>query len=169
MEYGAEIGKAVVEFDGPILFYVIARYHGGAYVVFSRRLTNRLESVALEGSYASVIGGGAAAAVVFTRLVGERVQKDHRVRAAKTALAQASLAERRKAEEDYEAVLADVEAQVQTEVAREFDAVHNVARALEVGSLDALATARELRPALCARLERALEKESLPVKVAATI
>jgi len=48
---------------------------------------------------------------------------------------------------------------VQTEVAREFDAVHNVARALEVGSLDALATAYELRPVLCARLERAHEND----------
>jgi acetyl-CoA carboxylase carboxyltransferase component len=169
LEYGAEIGKAVVEFDGPIIFCVVARYHGGAYVVFSRRLSSRLESVALEGSYASVIGGGAAAAVVFTRLVGERVQADARVRAARTALAKASLAERRKVEEDYETVLADVEAQVQTEVAREFDAVHNVARALKVGSLDALATAIEMRPALCARLERALKEESSPVKVAASI
>jgi hypothetical protein len=44
-----------------------------------------------------------------------------------------------------------------------------VARALEVGSLDALATAIEMRPALCARLERALKEESLPVKVAASI
>ena len=87
--------------------------------------------------------------------------------AARTALAKAKLAERRKVEEDYEAVLADVEAQVQTEVAREFDAVHNVARALEVGSLDALATARELRPTLCARLERSLKGEPEPVKVAA--
>ena len=56
LEYGAEIGKAVVEFEGPILFFVIARYHGGAYVVFSRRLSSGLEVVALEGSYASVIG-----------------------------------------------------------------------------------------------------------------
>jgi acetyl/propionyl-CoA carboxylase alpha subunit/acetyl-CoA carboxylase carboxyltransferase component len=159
LEYGAEIGKAVVEFDGPILFCVVARYHGGAYVVFSRRLSSRLDAVALEGSYASVIGGGAAAAVVFTRLVREKAQADPRVRAARQALADAKLADRRKVEEDYERVLADVSAKVQTEVAREFDAVHNVARALDVGSLDALTTAKELRPSLCARLERALEED----------
>ena len=158
LEYGAEIGKAVVEFDGPILFCVVARYHGGAYVVFSRRLSSRLDAVALEGSYASVIGGGAAAAVVFTRLVRERAQADPRVRAAQKALADAKLTDRRRVEEDYERVLADVAAKVQTEVAREFDAVHNVARALDVGSLDALMTAKELRPSLCARLERALEE-----------
>jgi acetyl/propionyl-CoA carboxylase alpha subunit/acetyl-CoA carboxylase carboxyltransferase component len=159
LEYGAEIGKAVVEFDGPILFCVVARYHGGAYVVFSRRLSSRLDAVALEGSYASVIGGGAAAAVVFTRLVRERALADPRVRAAQKALADAKLADRRKVEEDYERVLADVAAKVQTEVAREFDAVHNVARALDVGSLDAVMTAKELRPSLCARLERALEED----------
>jgi hypothetical protein len=56
-------------------------------------------------------------------------------------------------------VLADVTANVQTEVAREFDAVHNVARALDVGSLDALMTAKELRPSLCARLELALDED----------
>jgi hypothetical protein len=115
--------------------------------------------VALEGSYASVIGGGAAAAVVFTRLVRERAQADPRVRAAQKVLADAELTDRRKAEEDYERVLADVAARVQTEVAREFDAVHNVARALDVGSLDALMTAKELRPSLCARLERAIEED----------
>jgi hypothetical protein len=35
LEYGAEIGRAVVNFDGPIVFCVISRYHGGAFVVFS--------------------------------------------------------------------------------------------------------------------------------------
>ena len=32
---GAEIGRAVVNFDGPIVFCVVSRYHGGAFVVFS--------------------------------------------------------------------------------------------------------------------------------------
>ena len=38
LEYGAEIGRAIVNFDGPIVFTVISRFHGGAFVVFSRRL-----------------------------------------------------------------------------------------------------------------------------------
>ena len=38
LEYGAEIGRAVVNFEGPIVFVVIGRYHGGAYVVFSKTL-----------------------------------------------------------------------------------------------------------------------------------
>ncbi|HEX8781230.1 MAG TPA: carboxyl transferase domain-containing protein, partial [Nocardioides sp.] len=30
LEYGAEIGRAIVNFDGPIVFTVISRFHGGA-------------------------------------------------------------------------------------------------------------------------------------------
>ena len=116
--------------------------------------------MALEGSYASVIGGGAAAAVVFTRLVADRVQADPRVAEARRALSAAASGEDegRLAQERYEAVLADVEAEVQAAVAREFDAVHSVARALEVGSLDAVLPTWELRPALCGRLARAVER-----------
>jgi acetyl/propionyl-CoA carboxylase alpha subunit/acetyl-CoA carboxylase carboxyltransferase component len=158
LEYGAEIGKAVVEFEGPIVFCVIARYHGGAYVVFSRRLADGLTSLALDGSYASVIGGGAAAAVVFTRLVSDRVNADPRVVAARVPLTGGTAEERRAAEERYEAVLADVEADVQATVAREFDAAHDVARALRVGSLDAVIPAWQLRQALCERLQAAVDE-----------
>ncbi|MEX2421170.1 MAG: carboxyl transferase domain-containing protein, partial [Actinomycetota bacterium] len=38
LEHGAEIGRAVVNFDGPIVFCVVSRYHGGAFVVFSKAL-----------------------------------------------------------------------------------------------------------------------------------
>ena len=69
LEFGAEIGRAVVNFDGPLVFCVISRYHGGAFVVFSQRLNENLETVALEGAHASVIGGAPAAAVVFAREV----------------------------------------------------------------------------------------------------
>jgi hypothetical protein len=40
LEYGAEIARAVVNFDGKLLFLVVSRYHGGAYVVFSRELNS---------------------------------------------------------------------------------------------------------------------------------
>ena len=40
LEYGAEIGRAIVNFDGPIVFCVISRFHGGAFVVFSRALND---------------------------------------------------------------------------------------------------------------------------------
>ncbi len=57
LEYGAEIGRAVVNFDGPIVFCVVSRYHGGAFVVFSKTLNDRMQVLAVEGSFASVIGG----------------------------------------------------------------------------------------------------------------
>ena len=79
LEYGAEIGRAIVNFDGPIAFCVISRFHGGAFVVFSRRLNPGLETIALEGAHASVIGGAPAAAVVFARDVDVRTREDARV------------------------------------------------------------------------------------------
>src|SRR6185437_12600951 len=65
LEYGAEIGRAIVNFAGPIVFCVISRYHGGAFVVFSKALNPNMIVLALEGSFASVLGGAPAAAVVF--------------------------------------------------------------------------------------------------------
>ena len=79
LEYGAEIGRAIVNFDGPIAFCVISRFHGGAFVVFSRRLNDGLETIALEGAHASVIGGAPAAAVVFARDVDVRTRTDPRI------------------------------------------------------------------------------------------
>ena len=80
LEYGAEIGRAIVNFDGPIVFCVVSRYHGGAFVVFSGALNDNMEVLAVEGSFASVIGGAPAAAVVFTRDVNTRTAHDQRVK-----------------------------------------------------------------------------------------
>ena len=74
LEYGAEIGRAIVNFDGPFVLCVVSRYHGGAFVVFSATLNDDMEVLAVEGSFASVIGGAPAAAVVFTRDVDERTR-----------------------------------------------------------------------------------------------
>ena len=79
LEMGAEIGRSVVNFDGPIVFVVVGRYHGGAYVVFSKALNPKLRAFAIEGSFASVIGGAPAAAVVFPRDVLRRANADPRV------------------------------------------------------------------------------------------
>ena len=76
LEYGAEIGRAIVNFDGPFVLCVVSRYHGGAFVVFSATLNDDMEVLAVEGSFASVIGGAPAAAVVFTRDVDERTGAD---------------------------------------------------------------------------------------------
>ncbi len=154
LEYGAEIARAVVNFDGPILFLVVSRYHGGAYVVFSRTLNPRLRAAALSGSYASVIGGGPAAAVVFTREVRARAAAHPRVQQARIRRG-ASEAERNA----FERTLAEVTLEVQAELAQEFDQIHSVDRALEVGSLEAIVDPKKTRPYLINLIREELDSQ----------
>ena len=159
LEYGAEIGRAVTNFRGPIVFTVVSRYHGGAFVVFSKTLNDNMEVAALEGTYASVIGGAPAAAVVFAREVDQRTKRDPRVLALEKEIAGAPDFEKRR----LRARLADLVKSVRSEklgqVADEFDGIHSVQRALAVGSLDRILPARELRPYLVDALERGMAKE----------
>ena len=148
LEYGAEIARAVVRFDGPLVFLVVSRWHGGAYVVFSKSLNPSLRAMALSGSYASVIGGSAAAAVVLTREVRARAGADPGVRRAREALRERTPAATRA----WERALAAAMGTAQAEVAAEFDAVHTVERALRVGSLDEIVEPRRMREALIAAL-----------------
>ena len=94
LEYGAEIGRAIVNFRGPIVFCVISRYHGGAFVVFSKALNPDMTVLALEGSFASVLGGAPAAAVVFSADVSARTANDPRVRELEARVAGTHGAER---------------------------------------------------------------------------
>jgi hypothetical protein len=41
LEVRREIGRAVVNFKGPLVFCVVARYHGGAYVRLLKTLNPR--------------------------------------------------------------------------------------------------------------------------------
>ena len=162
LEYGAELGKAVVEFDGPFIFCVVARYHGGAYVVFSQRLNPQLEASALAGSYASVIGGAPAAHVVFPREVRKRTLARQDVKAARQALEDASPEDTLRQRENFEEVFRAAEAAVQAELARAFDAYHSVERAQKVGSLSTILQATELRTFLCARVQQSVEEYLRP-------
>src|SRR6202007_2783070 len=94
LEYGAEIGRAICNFRGPIVFCVISRYHGGAFVVFSKALNPNMTVLALEGSFASVLGGAPAAAVVFAAEVSNRTATDPRVTALQALAAETSGEER---------------------------------------------------------------------------
>lgn len=156
LEFGAEIGRAVVNFDGPIIFCVISRYHGGAYVVFSQGLNENLTSVALEGTYASVIGGQAAAAVVFPRMVRKRVNEDPRVIDARAKLNNAAPTDLAEFQQELELTLRAVESEVQMAVAREFDTVHSVQRAKEVGSLSDVIQTSTMRADLIERMQNNL-------------
>ena len=148
LEYGAEIGRAIVNFDGPIAFVVISRYHGGAFVVFSKRLNENMTVLAIEGSYASVIGGAPAAAVVFAGEVAKRTASDARVRAVEERLEAADEADRSALRLELSDVRQAVRAEKISEMASEFDGVHNIHRAVEVGSVDRVIAARDLRPAI---------------------
>ncbi len=157
LEYGAEIGRAIVNFEGPVVFCVVSRYHGGAFVVFSKTLNDNMTVLAVEGSYASVIGGAPAAAVVFAGEVDNRTSADPRVRALEEQVQQAPAGSGRAA---LVAELGELRQAVRTEklgeVASEFDRVHSIHRAVEVGSVDAVIDPHELRPRLVEAVEKGL-------------
>jgi acetyl-CoA carboxylase carboxyltransferase component len=156
LEYGAEIGRAIVNFVGPIVFCVVSRYHGGAFVVFSKALNAGMTVLAVEGSFASVIGGAPAAAVVFVGDVDARTAADPRVREAEERLASAGAAERAALVADVAEIRHAVRSEKLGQVAAEFDAVHNIHRAVQVGSVDEVISAVELRPKIIAAVERGL-------------
>ncbi len=146
LEYGAEIGRAIVNFSGPIVFCVISRYHGGAFVVFSKALNPNMTVLAVEGSFASVIGGAPAAAVVFSGEVDKRTAADPRVKDLQARIGEATGSERSRLAIELAELRSALRSSNIGVVATEFDGVHNIHRAVEVGSVDAVIAAARLRP-----------------------
>ncbi|MGQ4615980.1 ATP-binding protein [Nocardia sp. R7R-8] len=157
LEYGAEIGRAIVNFDGPIVFCVISRYHGGAFVVFSKALNPNMTVLALEGSFASVLGGAPAAAAVFSGDVSTRTAADPRVQELEVRVANASGTDRAALIAELDEIRSSVRAEKLGEVAAEFDRIHNIRRAVEVGSVDAVIRAAELRPRIIESIRERLD------------
>ena len=158
LEYGAEIGRAITNFKGPIVFCVVSRYHGGSFVVFSKALNENLEVAAVEGSYASVIGGVPAAAVVFAREVDTRTESDPRVKVLQEQIAQADNTREAALQVKLNEISALVRSEKVGEVASEFDHIHNVQRAQRVGSIDHVIPPEAIRPYLIEALERGIER-----------
>lgn len=156
LEYGAEIARAIVNFDGPIVFCVISRYHGGAFVVFSKTLNENLTVLAVEGSFASVIGGAPAAAVVFAGDVAQRTAQDPRVTDLEERLRAADAEDRAALQHELTETKAEVRAEKISEIAAEFDGIHSIHRAVEVGAVDRVIQPHELRPALIEVLDAKL-------------
>ncbi|MCW2527607.1 MAG: Carbamoyl-phosphate synthase chain ATP-binding protein [Pseudonocardiales bacterium] len=154
LEYGAEIGRGIVNFQGPIVFCVVSRYHGGAFVVFSKALNENMTVLAIEGSYASVLGGAPAAAVVFSGEVDRRTAEDGRVRALQARVSSARAVERAGLATELTELRTTVRVEKLNEVAKEFDGIHSIQRAVEVGSVDAVISAHELRPQLIGALSK---------------
>ena len=153
LEYGAQIGRSIVKFSGPIIFVVIGRYHGGAYVVFSKKLNPNLTALALDGSFASVIGGAPAAAVVFPRQVSALVEEDEEIKRIRKSLLHTSpdesLALEEKLQKRYEQVLLEQRGVV----AQQFDSIHTVNRAIKQGSLDRIILLKNLRAEIVSEIE----------------
>lgn len=133
LEFGAEIARAVVNFRGRIVVVVVGRFHGGAYVVFNRRLNSNLVMLALDQTKVSVIGGSAAAEVL---------RADVRRLSAEL--------------QDLGNSHEDAEAMARRALAASFDEIHDVRRAHRTGSVDAIISADRLRPAVIEQLERRL-------------
>ena len=124
LEYGAEIGRAIVNFDGPIVFCVISRYHGGAFVVFSKALNPNMTVLAVEGSFASVLGGAPAAAVVFAGEVDAHRRTTRGCRTGGPGRRGRRRADRAARSTELADVRSSVRAEKLGEVAAEFDRVH---------------------------------------------
>ena len=158
LEFGAEIARAVVNFDGPIVFCVLSRYHGGAFVVFSQKLNPNLETVALEGARASVIGGAPAAAVVFAGEVERAAADDERIQQLETRIAGAEGVERQRLRARRGALWEDVLAEKRRAFADRFDRVHSIERAVRMGSVKSIIELASLRSSLIDAVERGIRR-----------
>ncbi|MBS2550787.1 hypothetical protein KGQ19_28335, partial [Catenulispora sp. NL8] len=110
--------------------------------------------LALEGSFASVLGGAPAAAVVFAGDVNSRTANDPRIRDLETRITTAAGTDRAALTAELDELRASVRAEKLGEVAAEFDRVHSIQRAVEVGSVDEVIKAAELRPKIIAAIGR---------------
>lgn len=115
-------------------------------------LNENLVALGIEGSYASVIGGAPAAAVMFPREVDARTSHDGRVGAARAALDAEPQDQKPRLREQLARVSNSVKDEKQAELVREFDAIQSVARAKAVGSLDGVISASALRPRVVAAI-----------------
>jgi acetyl-CoA carboxylase carboxyltransferase component len=114
---------------------------------------------ALEGTYASVIGGAPAAAVVFAREVDQRTKSDPRVVEIVHAIAGPERTDKAGLRRRLEETRAAVRSEKLGEVAEEFDRIHSVQRAQQVGSVHHILPPERLRPYLIEAVERGMQKE----------
>lgn len=154
LEFGAEIGRAITNFDGPIVFTVVSRFHGGAFVVFSNKLNDHMEIFALEDTFASVIGGAPAAAVVFARELRSRITADPAVVELEAAMKGAGREDKAHVATRLREARAAAHARHLGDLAYEYDQIHSVQRAQKVGSVHRIIHPSRLRPELIEAVER---------------
>ena len=103
-----------------------------------------------------MIGGAPAAAVVFAGDVAKRAAADARVRGLEARIAAAPAAEKASLRLELDELKPAVRAEKISEVAAEFDGVHDIHRAVRVGSVDKVIAAAALRPEIIAAIEAGL-------------
>jgi acetyl-CoA carboxylase carboxyltransferase component len=131
---------------------VVARYHGGAYVVFSKSLNPNLRVGAVKGSYASVLGGAPAAAVIFPREVSKETYLDPRL-----TRCMENLNNGKCNQQDYDELFKDIYNEKQKELGQRFDRIHSVERAKRVGSVDDIVTPETIRPYLIRVIKKGMK------------
>ena len=159
LEYGAEIGRAIVNFDGPIVFCVISRFHGGAFVVFSRAAQRQPRDDRARGR----------ARVGDRRRAGRRGRVRPRRRHAHArgrADRRARRADRRRRGRRARAAAGRARGALGRRCAPRSSASWRASstrstasqRAVEVGSVDRIIPAAELRPHLIDAVERGMQQ-----------
>jgi hypothetical protein len=103
-----------------------------------------------------VLGGAPAAAVVFSGEVNDRTVTDRRVTELPAQVAAASGVEPAALSSRLAEVQSAVRAEKVGQVAAEFDRVHSIQRAVDVGSADAIISAAELRPLIIEAIEHGM-------------
>jgi acetyl-CoA carboxylase carboxyltransferase component len=126
--------------------------------VFSQRLNDGLETVALEGAHASVIGGAPAAAVVFASEVQQAAARDERIVMLDARIAAADGADRARLRAEHATLWETVLSERRRELASEFDAVHSVERAVRMGSVREIVDPAALRPFLIEAVQRGMAR-----------
>jgi uncharacterized protein YifE (UPF0438 family) len=105
-----------------------------------------------------VIGGAPAAAVVFASEVVARARQEQRLQTLNQAMAQAEGTEKGRLRAEWDELFRIVHSEKLGEMASEFDRVHSVQRALDVGALHRIIPPADLRPYLIDALERGIAR-----------
>jgi hypothetical protein len=105
-----------------------------------------------------VIGGAPAAAVVFAREVDARTGQDPRIAELDDRIAAADGAQRGRLRAERDDLWPQVRSEKLGELAGEFDAIHSVSRAVEVGSVDRVVPVAALRRDLIDTVERGIQR-----------
>lgn len=159
LENGAEIGRAIVNFDGPSCSSwspATTAARSSCSPVRSTR-TWKFSPSRVRSPQCSV-GHPPLRGVHPRREQAHCERFAHR--RARSQIAAAEDGEKARLGVELASVRTSVRSEKLGEVAAEFEAIHNIQRAQQVGSVDAIVPAAELRPQIIAAVERGIARTS---------